>query len=172
MAEQQLHAAQVAHATALQDYCSLFNRSYVVRNWPTDSECAICYNSMAGSTAKISPCTHVFHSGCLATWSRTQNNQLLGATCPLCRQSLQGEPPDESEISSSSSSSSSSITTDDESSDQEEEDGDNSRWGRVKTSIRGPPLKKRKLNSAEGIGVMWKDDPELGLAVQSNIGTP
>ena len=39
--------------------------------------CAICYSDMLNS-AKITPCGHFFHGGCLKKWLYVQDH------CPLC----------------------------------------------------------------------------------------
>eukprot|EP00004_Rigifila_ramosa_P005620 TRINITY_DN1620_c0_g1_i1.p1 TRINITY_DN1620_c0_g1~~TRINITY_DN1620_c0_g1_i1.p1 ORF type:complete len:612 (+),score=113.80 TRINITY_DN1620_c0_g1_i1:215-1837(+) len=45
-----------------------------------NDDCAICMDRM--SAAKILPCGHIFHSGCLRDWLLEQNS------CPTCRYSL------------------------------------------------------------------------------------
>ncbi|XP_048885245.1 RING finger protein 145 isoform X2 [Brienomyrus brachyistius] len=47
--------------------------------------CAICYQEM--TSAIITPCSHVFHAGCLKKWLYVQE------TCPLCHNQLKGLPP-------------------------------------------------------------------------------
>lgn len=50
----------------------------------TESMCSICWEEFKKSDKikKVSRCNHIFHSGCLACWSK--KNQ----TCPLCRANL------------------------------------------------------------------------------------
>ena len=47
-------------------------------------ECAICYTSIDASLRDymITPCDHIFHTGCLARWME------IKLECPTCRSSL------------------------------------------------------------------------------------
>uniref|UniRef100_A0A3B4B5R5 RING finger protein 145 n=1 Tax=Periophthalmus magnuspinnatus TaxID=409849 RepID=A0A3B4B5R5_9GOBI len=45
--------------------------------------CAICYQEM--NSAVITPCSHVFHAGCLKKWLYVQE------TCPLCHSQLKSQ---------------------------------------------------------------------------------
>ncbi|KAL4659773.1 RING finger protein 145-like [Arapaima gigas] len=47
--------------------------------------CAICYQDMR--SAVITPCSHIFHAGCLKKWLYVQE------TCPLCHSQLKSQPP-------------------------------------------------------------------------------
>ena len=47
--------------------------------------CAICYSDMQTS-AKITPCGHYFHGGCLKKWLFVQDH------CPMCSSKIIEEP--------------------------------------------------------------------------------
>uniref|UniRef100_A0A8C1WPI2 RING finger protein 145 n=1 Tax=Cyprinus carpio TaxID=7962 RepID=A0A8C1WPI2_CYPCA len=62
-----------------------------IKNLPTASHqqlqqhndiCSICYQDM--TSAVITPCSHLFHAGCLKKWLYVQE------TCPLCHNQLKG----------------------------------------------------------------------------------
>ncbi|XP_016388015.1 RING finger protein 145-like isoform X1 [Sinocyclocheilus rhinocerous] len=62
-----------------------------IKNLPTASRqqlqqhndiCSICYQDM--TSAVITPCSHLFHAGCLKKWLYVQE------TCPLCHNQLKG----------------------------------------------------------------------------------
>ncbi|XP_059377566.1 RING finger protein 145-like isoform X2 [Carassius carassius] len=69
-----------------------------IKNLPTASHqqlqqhndiCSICYQDM--TSAVITPCSHLFHAGCLKKWLYVQE------TCPLCHNQLKGSSqPDSS----------------------------------------------------------------------------
>merc|ERR1711916_386373 len=40
---------------------------------------AFCWEDMAAGSAKLTPCNHIFHTGCLHRWL------LIHQTCPKCR---------------------------------------------------------------------------------------
>ena len=49
--------------------------------------CAICYSDMQTS-AKVTPCGHYFHGGCLKKWLFVQDH------CPMCSAKIiEEEPP-------------------------------------------------------------------------------
>ena len=54
--------------------------------------CAICYSDMF--TAKVTPCSHYFHGGCLKKWLFVQDH------CPMCsakiiEENVENAPPEE-----------------------------------------------------------------------------
>ena len=52
--------------------------------------CAICYSDMQTS-AKITPCGHYFHGGCLKKWLFVQDH------CPMCSAKIIEDEPEPSE---------------------------------------------------------------------------
>lgn len=52
------------------------------------SQCAVCMDDFAlNEEAKKLPCKHLFHDPCIAQWLK------LHATCPVCRNNINGEEP-------------------------------------------------------------------------------
>jgi hypothetical protein len=54
-----------------------------------DEVCAICLEpcSNNGNVPTLTPCSHTFHSSCLARWSQARR---LAPNCPVCRTALDG----------------------------------------------------------------------------------
>ena len=50
--------------------------------------CSICYSDMRMS-AKVTPCGHYFHGGCLKKWLFVQDH------CPMCAAKVIEEPPED-----------------------------------------------------------------------------
>lgn len=48
--------------------------------------CAVCQEALkTGEQAKLLPCKHLFHPGCIDPWLNVKN------TCPVCRQEIGGQ---------------------------------------------------------------------------------
>ncbi|CAF0816170.1 unnamed protein product [Brachionus calyciflorus] len=60
------------------------------------SQCAVCMDDFAlNEQAKKLPCKHLFHDSCIAQWLK------LHATCPVCRNNINGEESNNSNGSTS-----------------------------------------------------------------------
>mmetsp|Transcript_64791 Transcript_64791/g.180324 ORF Transcript_64791/g.180324 Transcript_64791/m.180324 type:complete len:331 (-) Transcript_64791:309-1301(-) len=74
-----------------------FEDTIEMRTCSGSEECAICHDSLGAQEAKMFPCGHFFHEGCILTWFEKQ------LTCPLCRRSFipeLGKPPEDPPIGS------------------------------------------------------------------------
>ena len=50
--------------------------------FPADGTCAICLEGFSMGTCRKTPCSHVFHGGCIAQWLWRKRS------CPMCRSQL------------------------------------------------------------------------------------
>ena len=67
-------------STVSQDLSSM--KEAVNTSSPTNESCAICYINLTVKNTVVTPCNHLYCSGCFFTWLGRKE------TCALCRQTL------------------------------------------------------------------------------------
>lgn len=58
-------------------------RIMFVKKCEDEETCGVCFESVHGKAAQITPCGHYFHSACLTPW--TSGDMQGKRTCPSCR---------------------------------------------------------------------------------------
>ena len=78
--------------TDTREAAGALGRIQCIRRCLYKGGCGICFEETMNTMVKVTPCGHLFHSGCLTPWTDMKQKR----TCPSCRGELfPHRPPDE-----------------------------------------------------------------------------